>query len=196
MLECIHSLVTVHKYPLISMKRHLMEGQSDKHVQAFTHSLRKWKGENVIQICLLNTKYHIPYVLMCAFPAPCPSFTRLRCVLSQGKAVGQVLEAHKALQLFLLLGCKVWVTAVSLGGNHQLYSKPSWVFGEVKGRLFASEPYKKILFGLFLIIAPKILRNKQTSLFQWVRVTVEKKKVVPLPHPLLSVSFCKLICIS
>lgn len=49
MLECIHSLVTVHKYPLISMKRHLMEGQSDKHAQAFTHSLRKRKGENVIQ---------------------------------------------------------------------------------------------------------------------------------------------------
>lgn len=40
MLECIHSLVTLHKYALISMKRHLMEGQSDKHAQVFTCLLR------------------------------------------------------------------------------------------------------------------------------------------------------------
>lgn len=173
MLECIHSLVTVHKYPLISMKRHLMEGQSDKHVQAFTHSLRKRKGENVIQIYLPNTKYHIPYV---CFSCSLPIFHQIEMCANQGKAVGQVLEAHKALQLFLLLGFKVWVTAVSLGGNHRLYSKPSWVSGEAKGRRFAPEPYKKILFGLFLIIAPKILRNKQTSLFQWIRVNEGKKK--------------------
>ena len=95
MLECIHSLVTVHKYPLISMKRHLMEGQYDKHVQAFTHSLRKRKGENVIQICLLNTKHHIPYHV--CFFCSLPIFHQIEVCVSKGKTVGQVLEAHKAL---------------------------------------------------------------------------------------------------
>lgn len=146
MLECIHSLVTVHKYPLISMKRHLMEGQSDKHVQAFTHSPRKRKRENVIQICLLNTKYHTPFV---GFSCSLPIFHQIEMCVNQSKSVGQVLEAHKALQLFVLLGCKVWVTAVALGGNHQLYSKPSGVSGEVKGRLFVSEPYKKYCLVCF-----------------------------------------------
>lgn len=110
MLECIHSLVTVHKYPLISMKRHLMEGRSDKHAQAFTHSLRKRKGENVIQICLLNTKCHIPYV---CFFCPLPTFHQTEMCISKGKTVGQVLEAHKILWLFLLLGYKVCFTSVS-----------------------------------------------------------------------------------
>lgn len=103
MLECIHSLVTVHKYPLISMKRHLMEGQSDKHVQAFTHSPRKRKGENVTQICLLNSKV---WHTLCAFSAPCPRFIRLKRVLAKAKLLDRFWKLVRHYSYFYFLVAK------------------------------------------------------------------------------------------
>lgn len=160
MLECIRSLVTVHKYPLISMKRHLMEGQSDKHAQAFTQSLRKRKGENVIQMCLLNTKHHTSS--LCFF-CSLPIFHQIEMCISKGKTVRQVLGAHKALWLFLPLGyslchCCVILETISNFPHIDMDSKPSLVFAKAKGRLFCSRTLEKnsvqvIFNGWFLVAA-------------------------------------------
>lgn len=176
MLECIHSLVTVHKYPLISMKRHLMEGQSDKHAQAFTHSLRKREKTSYKFACWTQS---ITYC-MCAFPALCPSFIWLKCVLTKAKLLDRFWKPIRHCSYIYFLVAKSGSLLCRLEAITNFTQSPVECLVKSKEDYLLQNLTRKYHWVCFQSLLP---RYYEASLFQWIIVNVEKKSCSPPTTP-------------